>query len=190
MTMTPRLRKFVLTAHITFSIGWFGAVAAFITIAIAGLMSQDAQMVHAADLTMELIGWSVLVPSSLGALVTGVIQSLGTKWGLFRHYWVLVKLLLTIAATLVLLFKMPSMSYLAGVAAKTIPPPSADLEGLRIELLGHAGGGLLVLLAAIVLAVYKPWGRTRYGRRRQHEVVDGGAAVDAAPTRHQPIESA
>jgi len=56
--------------HITFSVGWLGAVAGFLTLAIAGLTSQDAQMVRAAYLAMELIGWFVIVPASLGALLT------------------------------------------------------------------------------------------------------------------------
>jgi len=34
--MTPRLRKFVLTAHVTLSVGWLGAVAGFLALAIAG----------------------------------------------------------------------------------------------------------------------------------------------------------
>jgi Na+-driven multidrug efflux pump len=93
--MTPRLRKFALTAHITLSVGWLGAVVAYLAPAIAGLTSQDAQLVRAASLTMELIGWFVIVPFSLAALLTGLIQSLGTEWGVFRHYWILVTLHLT-----------------------------------------------------------------------------------------------
>src|SRR5919106_3182566 len=101
--MTLRLRKFALTAHITFSVGWLGAVVAYLALAIAGLTSHDAQMVRAAYLSMELMGWFVIVPFSLAALLSGLVQSLGTQWGLFRHWWILVKLLLTVIATIVLL---------------------------------------------------------------------------------------
>jgi hypothetical protein len=163
MTMTPRLRKFVLTAHVTSSVGWLGAVAGFLALAVAGLTSQDAQMVRAAYLAMELTAWFVIVPLAFASLLTGIVQSLGTEWGLYRHYWVLAKLLLTVLATIVLLLKMELISYLAGVAAETTLS-SADLLGLRIQLAAHAGGGVLVLLVATTLAVYKPWGRTRYGR--------------------------
>ena len=58
MTMTPRLRKFALTAHVTCSVGWLGAVAGFLALAVAGLTSQDAQMVRAAYLAMELTAGS------------------------------------------------------------------------------------------------------------------------------------
>jgi hypothetical protein len=166
--MIPRLTKFALTAHITFSVGWLGAVVAYLALAIGGLTVHDAQTVRAAYLSMELIGWFVIVPFSLAALLTGLVQSLGTQWGLFRHYWILVKFLLTTGATIVLLWHMQAVSRMAGVAAETTLS-SADFRALRIQLVVHAAGGVLVLLAATTLSVYKPWGMTRYGRRKQHE---------------------
>jgi hypothetical protein len=168
MSMTPRLGKFALTAHVTSSVGWLGAVAGFLALAIAGLTSQDAQMVRAAYLAMELTGWFVIIPLSLASLLTGLVQSLGTAWGLFRHYWILVKLLINILATIVLLLHMQPTSLLAGVAAETTLS-SADHRGLRIQLVADAGAALLVLLVATTLAVYKPQGMTPYGRRKEHE---------------------
>ena len=165
--MTPRLRKFALTAHVTSSVGWLGAVAAFLALAVAGLTSQDAQRVRAAYLAMELTGWSVIVPLSLASLFTGLVQSLGTPWGLFRHYWVLFKLLITVLATIVLLVHMQPITYVAGVAAETTLS-RADLRGLRIQLVADAGAALLVLLVATTLSVYKPQGRTPYGPK-QHK---------------------
>jgi hypothetical protein len=102
MTMTPRLRKFTLTAHIVSSVGWLGSVAAFLAPAVAGLTSRDVQIVRSAYLAMELIGWYVIVPLCLASLVTGLIQALGTQWGLFRHYWVLYKFLITVVSALIL----------------------------------------------------------------------------------------
>ncbi len=166
--MTPRLRKVALTAHVTFSVGWLGAVATFLALAIAGLTSQDAQMVRAAYLAMALTGWFVIVPLSLASLLSGLVQSLGTVWGLFRHYWVLIKLLMTVLASIVLLAHMRPISYMAALAAERVLSGD-ELRGLRIQLVADAGAALLVLLVATTLSVYKPRGVTRYGRRKQHE---------------------
>jgi hypothetical protein len=155
--MTPRLRKFALTAHITFSVGWLGAVIAYLALAIVGLTSQDAQVVRAVWLAMELTGWFVIVPLSLASLLSGLVQSLGTEWGLIRYYWVLVKFVFTMGAVTILLLHMPAVKRMSGAMAEVI----------------HAGGGLLVLLTATTLSVYKPWGRTRYGRRKQRDRVQG-----------------
>lgn len=167
MIMTPSLRKFALTAHVASSVGWFGAVGGFLALAVAGLTSHDAQIVRAAYLAMELTAWFVIVPLAFASLVSGLVQSLGSTWGLFRHYWVLAKLLITVLATIVLLLKMKPISYMAGAAMATISP--ADPHGFGIELVVHAAGGMLLLLGALALSVYKPRGMTGYGLRKQRE---------------------
>jgi len=166
MTMTPRIRKLVLTAHVTTTVGWLGAVVVFLALAVVGLTSQDAQTVRGAYLVMEPAAWFVLVPLAFASLLTGIVQSLGTTWGLFRHYWVLFKLLITVFATTVLLIYMETFSFMAGVAAD----PSTDLGVVRnASPVLHAALALLVLLVATALALYKPRGVTRYGRRKQQE---------------------
>lgn len=172
--MRPRLRKFTLTAHVTSSVGWLGAVATFLALGIAGLTTQDARTVRAVFLAMEPIGWSVLVPFSLASLVTGLVQSLGSQWGLLRHYWVVAKLLMNLFAIVVLVMYMQTLGYLADVARETTSS-SADLRWLRSPSpLLHAGGALLLLLAATVLSVYKPRGMTKYGQRKQGRVRRSG----------------
>jgi hypothetical protein len=168
IAMTPGLQKFALTAHVTSSVGLLGSIAAFLALAIAGLTSQDAPIVRAAYLAMDLTARFVIVPLAFASLLTGLIQSLGTPWGLFRHYWVLAKLLLTAFATIVLLAKMHLIGYAARLAAETVLS-RPDLRAAGIELAVHAAGGLLVLLVPAVLSVYKPRGLTPYGKRTQHE---------------------
>ncbi|TIP87841.1 MAG: DUF2269 family protein [Mesorhizobium sp.] len=168
MIMTPGLRKFALTAHVASSVGSLGAVAGFLVLAVAGLASKDPQTVRAAYLAMELTAWYVIVPLVLASLVTGLVQSLGTNWGLFRHYWVLAKLLLNILVTVVLLLQLNLIGYLADIAAETTFS-SADLRKLRISPVIHAAGGLLVLLVPVALSLYKPRGLTPYGCHKQHE---------------------
>ena len=164
--MPPRLRKLALTAHVAASVGWLGAVACFLAIAVVGLTSQDAQLVRAAYLAMEPIGWYVLVPLALASLLTGLVQALGTAWGLVRHYWVLFKFLITVIATVVLLAYMQTLGHLGDLAAETTLV-GGDLGGLRSSSPAvHAGAALLLLLVATTLSVYKPRGRTRFGWRK------------------------
>jgi hypothetical protein len=182
MIMTPRLRTFALTAHVTSSVSWLGAVAAFLALAVAGLTSQDAQMVRSAYVATELITWFVIVPLAFASLLTGLVVSLGSQWGLFRHYWVLVKFVLTILATFLLLLHTRPIGILAGVARETTLS-SADVGPLQIQLVVDAGAALLALLVNVTLSVYKPRGVTAYGRRKQHEerVGPSGRAPSATP---------
>ena len=168
MILAPSLRKLALTAHVTSSVGWLGAVAGFLFLAVFGLASEDEQSVRAAYLVMEPIGWFVLVPLAFASLVTGLIQSLGTKWGLFRHYWVLFKLLINFLATFVLLMYMQTLDLVGDVAGD----PRVELSEVRnVSPLLHAALALFLLVVAAALAIYKPRGMTPYGRRKDPETL-------------------
>ncbi|MEV5434442.1 hypothetical protein AB0K80_00160 [Streptomyces sp. NPDC052682] len=183
MVMPSGLRKGALTAHVASSVGWLGSVAAFLALAIAGLTSQDAQRVRGAYLAMEVTGWYVIVPLAFASLLTGLVQSLGTPWGLLRHYWVLAKLALTVAATFLLLLHMQVADAVAATAART-NLSGTDLGGMRVQLVFDAAAAVAVLLTTTALSVYKPRGITRYGWRVQQEQRTdrrGGAVDTAAP---------
>ncbi len=180
MTLTAPLRKFVLSAHVTFAVGWLGAVAAFLALAIAGVTSQDAQMVRSFYLAMELIARFVIVPLSFAPLITGPVLSLGTPWGLFRHYWILAKLLITILSTLIMQAHMLPISRLADAAARATLSNS-ELRQLQFQMVIASAAALLALLAATALGVYKPRGMTQYGWRKQYEQSKGSPAENVNP---------
>jgi hypothetical protein len=166
--MSPRLRKLALTAHLTSTIGWLGAVAAFLALAVAGLVNDDALTVRGAYLEMDVAARFAILPLAAAALVTGLVQSLGTKWGLFRHWWIVVKLLITIFSSLVLLLHLQPIAYLARVARETTVS-GTDVDGLRVQLVVNASLAIVALVVNTALGVYKPRGMTRYGWRKQNE---------------------
>lgn len=161
--MTPRIRKLALTSHVTFSVGWLGAVLAYLVIAITGLTSLEPQLVRATYLSMQVMAWFVIVPCAIASLLSGLLQSLGTEWGLFRHYWILAKFALTTIGTAILLLHAPRVSEMAMRAAEA-SIASGDHRQQRIALVVHAAAGLAMLLAVTTLSIFKPWGKTRYGR--------------------------
>jgi uncharacterized membrane protein len=179
MTMPFRLRKAALTVHITLSVGWIGAVAAYIALDVAAATSHDALILRAAYAGMDNIAGGVIVPLALASLLTGVVMSVGTRWGLFRHYWVLISLLLTTIATLVLLAETQTISRFADTAADPTTS-SDDLRALGNTLV-HSVGGLAVLLVILVLNMYKPRGMTRYGWRKQQAERGSRAAARSCP---------
>lgn len=166
MIFPPGARRLLLTAHVITSVGWLGAVAAFLALAVVGLTSTDPATVRGAYLIMEPAAWLVLVPLAFATLLTGILQSFGTAWGLLLHYWVVFKLVITVLATAILLTYMESFAYMAGVAAD----PATPLDRVRnASPVLHSVLALLVLLVATVLAIYKPRGLTPYGWRKEQE---------------------
>ena len=166
--MSPGLRRAALTVHVACSVGWLGAALAYVALNIPALGSSDKATVRAAYLMMEPVALYAVTPLAVRSLLTGVVQSLGTPWGLLRHYWVLISFAVTLFANVVLVLHLPAVTDLADRAAK----PGTDVFALGGDL-AHSLGGLLLLLLPLVLNIYKPRGLTRRGwraQRRQHPV--------------------
>ncbi|MFD1191007.1 hypothetical protein [Phenylobacterium conjunctum] len=166
MTLTPAQRKLVLTVHVMTSVGLLGAIAAFLALAILGVAAADEQTQRGVYPAMALVARAVILPLAAAALAIGLVQALCTPWGLIRHYWVLLKLMLTSFATAILLIKMRMIGDAARLASD-FAVSRAELSSLGVQLLVHAAGGLAVLLVPAVLSIYKPPGLTPYGFRRQ-----------------------
>lgn len=185
--MMPGLRRVTFTTHITSSVGWVGAATAFLALAVIGVTSDDELTVRGAYLVMAPAAWFVLVPLAHASLLSGIVLSFGTTWGLFRHYWVVLKLGITVFATVILLIYMGTFRQMAGVAAD----PVLDLAVVQnASPIVHAILALILLLAATVLGVYKPFGMTGYGKRKfdeQRQAVSSTTLASAGTAR--PIDA-
>lgn len=166
MDVSVTVRRLGLATHLVTSIGWFGAVAAFLALAIAGVSSANAELVRSAYVSMHLLTWFVIVPFGFAALATGVVQSVITPWGLFHHYWVVAKLFMTLAATMVLLLHTQPVNHVASIAGLR-EVSVGELRDVRMQLIGDAAGALFVLLLITLVSVFKPWGLTPFGLRFQ-----------------------
>ena len=184
MILSPGWRKIWLTTHVMSSIGWFGAVVVFLILALVGMTSQDPQLVRASYLAMKLAGWFVIVPFAFASLGSGIVSSLGTKWGLFRHYWVLLKLVITSGATFLLLVHTQAIDLLAGIAAKT-SVLGAYPSGMQLKMVVTSCATLVVLIMLTGLAIYKPRGMTPYGQRKQNERGKGITTDESATDQGQ-----
>jgi hypothetical protein len=179
--LTSALRKLLLSTHVVASVGWIGALAVFLAHAVTSVASADVQLVRSACVAMAVSAWLVILPFSIVSLTTGIMQALTTAWGLIRHYWVLFKLLLTVVATAVLLLKLAPIQSLAD-AAQQLAVLDPGTREVRVSLLLHAIGGLVFLLIATVLAIYKPAGVIRFGKLARPDMeVPVGTGTAAVP---------
>lgn len=163
--MPPVARKVALVVHVATSVGWLGAVVAFFALAAAGLTRDDDAVARGAYIACSVITWLVIVPLAFASLASGVVQGLGTPWGLFRHWWVVIKLVLTIGATALLMLHTQPIDLVADAAVQRALA-SDDVRDVRVQLLVDSGAAILVLFVNVVLSIVKPRGVTRYGRRQ------------------------
>jgi hypothetical protein len=151
--LPPRWRKLLLTTHVGASVGLFGTDVTVLLLAVSGARGRDPTAAYPAA---QLIGSLLLVPAALLSLITGVLLGLLTPWGLFRHWWVTAKLVLTTAgAVLSLVVLTPALTGLADASGGPVPLAQ------RLELVRDSGAASLVLVTTLVLSVYKPFGRVR-----------------------------
>jgi hypothetical protein len=174
--MGPRLRKAVLVVHVLSSVGWFGSVGAFLALALVGLLSEDRQLVAAVYVGARLVTWWVIVPLGFLALVSGVIQSLGTQWGLVRHYWVLIKLVLTTGSLVLLLVHLRVIDSTAEHRMGAAAVHGADeFDAMRLQLVVDSAAALVVLIVATLLSILKPRGQTPFGQPRLADAANARA---------------
>ncbi len=136
------MRRLKLLLHVTSSAGWWGAVLAFLVLAVAGMEGSVATACRALVVT----GWGAIVPLAALSSLTGVWLSLGGAWGLVRHYWVLFKVVITLPCSALLLLHLRMLA------------PCG--RGTAAQMTLDAALALVVLIVPMALSVYKPRGVT------------------------------
>jgi len=143
-------------------VGWFGIVVAKLVLEIVAASSRDQEIARAGFLFLQALDRAAFPPAALATLITGVVLSVGTAWGLFRHWWIVVKLVLTIGVVVTGVALVGAWTQQALAAAG----PAAQVGDASRWLIGAAVTHVLMLGAATVISIYKPWGRIRPEPRR------------------------
>ena len=156
MILPRPARNAMLVVHVAGSVGFMGAIASFLALAGVGITAGPFAA-RSAYVAMEAVTLWVILPLGTLSLVSGLIEGLVTRWGLFRHYWVTAKLLVTAIALVVLAAKLGLIRRAASIAAVR-PFNEAERFDIGLQLLVHAAGGLAVMVIALILSIYKPRG--------------------------------
>lgn len=159
-TLSRRWRRVVLVGHVVSAGAWIGVDVIVAVLVLTGWFAAGAEL---RSLAYRAFAQFVLVPmlvSAVTCLVTGVLLGLGTKWGLLRYWWVAVKLVLNVAlCTVMIIVLAPGMADVGRYGAELLT--GAPDRGRVVTLFFPPAVSLISLTFAVVLAVVKPWGRTR-----------------------------
>lgn len=166
MMLSRRVRRATLLAHILVSLAWVGVDLVIGVFAITGITSDDPATIAMSYTALEAFALVLLVPLGLLSLGTGVLLGLGTRHGLVRYWWVLVKLVLTIVLVVLVLTALRSTLADAASASQVADASLTDRLGRdRVSMLFPPAVSTTVLVVVAVLGFYKPWGPTPRGRR-------------------------
>ncbi|MGW0434630.1 hypothetical protein ACWDV4_19090 [Micromonospora sp. NPDC003197] len=159
--MSPRTRKVWLTLHVGFSVGWLGVALTMTVLALIGRFADSHAARHGAYEVLHVVDLAAAIPSMFLSIITGLVVSLGTKWGLVRHWWVITKF--AISASIPLLAGTVESALADELAVRTVDP-AVDPGGTGMALTAILAAFTIALWVATILSVVKPWGRTRWGR--------------------------
>jgi hypothetical protein len=166
--VSPPVCRLLLTAHIVVSGVWLGVAVAKLTLALVALTAGE-QGVSDTLYSSMMVVYLAFPPTAVATLVTGVLLSLGTKWGLLRYYWVAPKLALSIGVI------VTGIALADRLVQEAISTPGGEaVDGTMTEivlspatlLISLSVAHVLTLGVATVLSVYKPWGRTWFSQYR------------------------
>jgi hypothetical protein len=159
------MRKGVLVVHIASAGAWIGMDVVMGILVFTALLAGDEGTRALCYRALELFAIWPLLTTGLVCLASGVVLGLGTKWGLVRYWWVAIKLALNVVlAVLVALALRPGVVELAEQGRRFMGGEPASLA--VGDLIFPPIVSTSALLVATVLAVFKPWGRTRSVRRK------------------------
>jgi hypothetical protein len=164
LRLSRRARRAVLTLHVVVSVGWLGLDLGLLALGVTGLTTDDPETIRAAYLSMDVFADVLIIPISLTALLSGVVLSLGTHWGLVRHYWVLAKFVLTLIAATASTFALRGSIAEAADRVSGVPLSEVDPGPVGVSLVFAPTVALTLYVIMTALSVYKPWGRTRWAR--------------------------
>lgn len=164
--LSPRLRKATMVLHIVCGVGWMGADIVLFILLYTGLTTDDGAIAASSYIAVSEFVPIAVPPLSLGMLATGLLLGWGTKWGVLRYWWVVVKLTLAVIMVLLVFF-----SLVPGVNDLSTPDATMSADAVR-DSLGSVTSQMLyppivsfaMLGAAAILSVFKPWSRTPWSK--------------------------
>ncbi len=165
--LSRRARRVWLTIHVGVSVAWIGIEACILLLTVVGLTTDDRATLRASFIALGVLGSGVTIPVAVITLVSGVVLSVRTTWGLVQHWWIVIKLALTVALTAGSTLLLNGRLREAADRASALPEgtiSAGDIGWMRFQILSSTIVVIAALVAATVLSVFKPVGRTPWGR--------------------------
>lgn len=159
-------QKWLKSIHIFFACLWIGGSLGLILMMIF-LHPENGMQLYGIHLSMESVDYLIIAPGGIGSLLTGLVYSIFTNWGWFKHKWIIVKWCINLYGAILGTFwlgpwlnKMVEMVRLEGLAALT------DIAYLHARTLSLSFGSFqfFTIIFALYLSVHKPWKKRKEER--------------------------
>lgn len=176
--LPPRGRKFLLAVHVIFSIAWIGVSSCMVVLSLMGLSFDDPRMVEAIYQALKIFDLTVITITSFTSVASGILLACYTPWGLFKHWWVIIKLVLSLIV-FVFAFTLTHPAVLSALEtahAHTVSGPlDVSEDGVPLAILSPVLCSMLLIAA--ILSFAKPWGTVRHNPVKKAATTELGRSM-------------
>lgn len=168
MKQSVGMRKLLLAVHLLFSGILLGCTAVFVILDLTALFARDQMTLEACYRIMHLLSRTSLRASTIGSVVSGILLSVFTSWGLLKFRWIVAKEALSLPVLALGLYgiyewSLRGLRIVTANSSETWKDAGFQSDGLML------GTGIALQLLSVVLlyllSVYKPGGRTGWASK-------------------------
>jgi len=153
-------QRFLKSVHLIAVGSWLSCVIVLLVMPVITRHIVTGEELYMYNLMYHFIDMYILTPAAIATLLTGIVYSLFTKWGFFKHGWLIYKWIVTLAIIISGIFYLGPMvtKMLAITDLKRLGAlqDAYYLQGVKIGVWAAIINTFL-LLTAVFFSVYKPW---------------------------------
>ena len=145
--------------HVLFACMWVGA-AMVLTVKQFFIHPSTGGELYGIVSTMDFIDIVIIIPGAIGVLITGLIFSIWTHWGWFKHNWITVKWVICLYGVIFGTYPLgPWMSGLASIAKEKGLSALTDPAYLHNQTMLYLFGTFqaATLIFAVFITALRPW---------------------------------
>jgi hypothetical protein len=156
-------KRWLLSAHLLFMAIWLGGVFCSLALNIIALNTADPQLLNATYVFSEILDNFLIRTGAAGSLITGILLAWLTQWGLLTFYWIMTKEVATIIVIvtdqIIIRWNHSIIPLTASQNLGAVSNPA--YVSLHTLLFIGILFRLILLLAVVVISIFKPWGQSK-----------------------------
>ncbi|UUZ83686.1 hypothetical protein LJK88_07655 [Paenibacillus sp. P26] len=162
--LSMKKKQLIIVIHVLSVVCWLGGAMAMLLLGMYMLKAENGEQLYYTLDNMHLIDVVFIRYTALVALLTGIVLSVWTNWGLFKHYWILIKLILTLALIAFGIEYMGDwLSQIVRMAKQERFLALSDAAFLKASysLIGGALANIVSLVFMTAISYFKPFGKMK-----------------------------
>ncbi len=157
--------------HLFFVVMWIGGAISLLLV-LFFVHPETGDELFMKFRIIQVIDDFIIIPGAMGNLLIGIVYGVWSGFGFFKHYWITVKWVLTVAQILFGTFFLGPWGSENVKLANTLREQAFANEVFQYNFQQSVFWGtvqLFFLLVMVVISVQKPWGRSK--KKMNSEIV-------------------